>query len=171
MRAHEGRCLCGAVGYCTQGDPIRTTICHCRFCQRATGGAYMVEPIFRLADVSVTRGNPSIYTHTSEGSGKRLYIHSCSGCATKLYVTFERFPDICGVYAGTFDDPVWFSIEPNNARHIFIDAARPDTFLPAGLPMFHQHAVANDGTPRDPLFLDTPRTVGRPDAKRRAGTE
>jgi hypothetical protein len=131
----------------------------------------MVEPIFRLEDLSVTHGNPSIYTHTSEGSGKRLYIHSCSGCATKLYVIFERFPDICGVYGGTFDDPGWFSIEPSNTRHIFIDAARPDTFLPAALAMFHQHAVANDGTPRDPLFLDMPRTVGHPDLKWRADTE
>ena len=116
----------------------------------------MVEPIFRPEDVSVTRGTPSIYTHTSEGSGKRLYIHSCSDCATKLYVIFERFPDICGVYGGTFDDPAWFSIEPANARHICIDTARRDTFLPAGFPMFHQHPVARDGTVRDPFFLDTP---------------
>ena len=105
MPTIEGGCLCGAVRYQTQGEPNRITICHCRFCQRATGGAYMVEPIFRPEDVSVTRGVPSIYTHTSEGSGKHLHIHSCSGCATKLYVTFERFPDFCGIYGGTFDDP------------------------------------------------------------------
>jgi hypothetical protein len=162
VRIHEGGCLCNAVRYRTQGEPIRVTICHCRFCQRATGGAYMVEPIFRLEDVSITRGTPSIYTHSSEGSGKCLHIHSCSGCATKLYVTFERFPETCGVYGGTFDDPVWFPIEPTSARHIFIDAARPDTFLPAGILMFRQHALANDGTPRDPFLLDTPRAVGRP---------
>ena len=94
----------------------------------------MIEPIFRPEDVCVTRGAPSIYTHVSEGSGKRLHIHSCSGCATKLYVTFERFPAICGVYGGTFDDPAWFSIEPANTRHICIDTVRPDTFLPAGFP-------------------------------------
>lgn len=163
MLVNEGGCLCGAMRYRTEGEPIRVTICHCRFCQRATGGAYMVEPIFRLGDVNVTRGTLSIYTHTSEGSGKRLYIHSCTGCATKLYVTFERFPDTCGIYSGTFDDPAWFPIEPTNARHIFIDCARPETYLPAGLPMFHQHAVANDGTPREPIFLDTPRAVGRLD--------
>ena len=157
MHIHEGGCLCGAVRYQTQGEPSRITICHCRFCQRATGAAYMVEPIFRPEDVSVTRGVPSIYTHTSEGSGKRLHIHSCSVCATKLYVTFERFPDFCGIYSGTFDDPAWFSVEPTNARHICIDTARPYTFLPAGFPMFHQHPIAKDGTARDPFFLDTSR--------------
>jgi hypothetical protein len=120
----------------------------------------MVEPIFRSDDVSVTSGTPSVYTHISEGSAKRLYIHSCLKCATKLYVTFERFPDTCGIYSGTFDDPTWFPINPANARHIFIDGARPETYLPAGFPMFHQHAMANDGTPRDPFFFDTARGGG-----------
>ena len=161
MRIHEGGCLCGAVRYQTKGEPVRITICHCRFCQRATGGACMVEPIFRPEDVSAMHGVPSIYTHVSEGSGKRLHIHSCSICATKLYVLFERFPDICGVYGGTFDDPGWFSVESSNTRHICIDTVRADTFLPAGFPMFRQHPVARDGTSRDPVFLDMPR-IGRP---------
>jgi hypothetical protein len=117
----------------------------------------MVEPIFRAEDVSVTRGTPSIYTHTSEGSGKRLYIHSCAECATKLYVTFERFLDTCGIYSGTFDDPAWFPVNATNTRHIFIDGARPYTFMPAGIALFHQHAVANDGAAQDPLFFDQPR--------------
>jgi hypothetical protein len=157
MSIHGGGCLCGAIRYQTRGEPVRVTICHCRFCQRATGGAFMVEPIFRSENVNVTRGTPSIYAHTSEGSGKRLYIHSCSECTTKLYVTFERFPDTCGIYSGTFDDPAWFPLNVNNTRHIFIDGARPYTFLPAGIALFHEHAVANDGTEQHPLFLDKPR--------------
>jgi hypothetical protein len=157
---HQGGCLCGTIRYQTRGAPLRVTICHCRFCQRATGAAFMVEPIFRSDDMNVTCGSPSIYTHISEGSGKCLYIHSCLKCATKLYVIFERFPDTCGIYSGTFDDPTWFTIDPSNARHIFIDYARPETYLPAGFPMFHQHAMANDGTPRDPFFLDAARDGG-----------
>jgi len=116
----------------------------------------MVEPIFHSDNVSVTRGAPAIYTHTSEGSGKRIYIHSCSNCATKLYVTFEQFADTCGIYSGTFDDPAWFRINVANTRHICIDGARPDTILPAGIALFHEHAVANDGTEQHPLFLDNP---------------
>jgi len=117
----------------------------------------MVEPIFPLDNMSVTRGDPAIYTHTSEGSGKRLHIHSCSNCATKLYVTFERFPNTCGIYSGTYDDPAWFVLDVAHTRHIFIDAARPYTFLPAGIALFHEHAVASDGTDQQPVFLDEPR--------------
>jgi hypothetical protein len=156
MNIHEGGCLCGAIRYQTLGEPIRVTICHCRFCQRATGGPYMVEPIFQLKDVSITRGTPSTYSHRSEGSAKLLHIHSCAICSTKLYVTFERFLDTCGIYSGTFDDPTWFPVGQSGARHIFIEAARPYTFLPAGIPLFYQHAIANDGAAQDALLLDEP---------------
>src|SRR5688500_16656211 len=48
---HEGRCLCGDVCYKTLAEPLRVTICHCRFCQKFTGSAYLLEPIFRKQDV------------------------------------------------------------------------------------------------------------------------
>ena len=126
------------------------------FANGRPAGAFMVEPIFHSDDVNTTRGTPTLYTHISEGSGKCLYIHSCANCATKLYVTFERFPNTCGIYSGTFDDPAWFPIGAST-RHIFIGGARPYTILPAGIALFHEHAVANDGTEQHPLFLDSPR--------------
>src|SRR4051812_8764481 len=118
MENHEGGCLCGELRYNVSGLPTRVTICHCRFCQRATGSAYMVEPIFPLADLRITRGVPSVYSIRSEGSGKVVSVHFCQVCGTKLYLSFERFPDACGVYAGTFDDPNWFDIRPDNSKHI-----------------------------------------------------
>ncbi len=161
MAVHEGGCLCGAVRYETLTDPLRVTICHCGFCQRATGSAYMVEPIFRLEDLRVTQGSPTVYQLRSTGSGKLVYIHFCATCGTKLYLSFERFTEACGVYAGTFDDPNWFSIRDDNARHIFIGAARHDTILPAGIATFHEHALQNDGTPAEPLVFDQPHQIGR----------
>jgi hypothetical protein len=130
MIVHEGGCVGGAVKYETLGNPLRVAICHCRFCQRATGSAYMVEPIFRRDDLRVTKGSPATYHHRSEGSGKLVHVHFCAACGTKLHRTFERFAEICGVYAGTFDDPNWFEIGPENAKHIFIEVARQDTILP-----------------------------------------
>ena len=161
MTVHPGRCLCGAVRYETLADPVRVTICHCRFCQRATGSAYMVEPIFRMEDLRITRGLPSVYDLRSAGSGKVVHVHFCQTCGTKLYLTFERFTETCGIYAGTFDDPDWFSIEPETAKHIFLDVARHDTILPAGISVFGQHAMQNDGTPLEPVVFEMPHVVGR----------
>ncbi len=161
MAVHEGGCICGAVRYETEGDPLRVTICHCKWCQRATGAAYMVEPIFRREHLRVVKGSPATYQHRSEGSGKLVHVHFCPACGTKLYLTFERFAENCGVYAGTFDNPGWFEIGPDNAKHIFVDVARHETILPPDVPAFGAHAIASDGTPLEPVVSDQPRVVGR----------
>ena len=105
MSVNHGGCLCGAVRYTTASTPLRVTICHCRFCQRATGSAYMVEPIFAKTNFEIISGAPATYALASQGSGKQVIIHFCATCGTKLFLSFERFPDHLGVYAGTFDDP------------------------------------------------------------------
>ena len=161
MSIHAGGCLCAAVRYQTLTDPLRVTICHCRFCQRATGSAYMVEPIFRLEDLQVTCGSPVVYDLRSAGSGKLVHIHFCQTCGTKLYLTFERFAQTCGVYAGTFDDPDWFDAGTENSRHIYVDVARHDTVLPAHVKLFRQHALLYDGSPLEAMTLKAPALAGR----------
>jgi len=105
MSLNYGGCLCGAIRYATSADPVRVTYCHCKFCQRATGSAYMVEPIFLKPSLEIISGKPATYTLASQGSGKRVTINFCSTCGTKLFLAFERFPAALGVYAGTFDNP------------------------------------------------------------------
>jgi len=46
MQFNQGGWLCGTVRYTTSSEPLRVTYCHCKFCQCATGSAYLVEPIF-----------------------------------------------------------------------------------------------------------------------------
>src|SRR5262245_58720894 len=100
---HQGGCLCGEVRYQTVAKPLRVTICHCTFCQKLTGSAFLVEPIFRREDV-VLKGAPTqTYNHRSDTSGKRVTLHFCKTCATTLYLDLERFPDILGLCGGTFD--------------------------------------------------------------------
>lgn len=154
--------MCGGLRYETLAEPARVTFCHCRFCQRATGSAFMVEPLFRVEDLRITKGSPSIYELQSSGSGKKVRIHFCNKCGTKLYLEFERFTDCYGVYAGTFDDPDWFEVRPDNSKQIFIDVARPDTILHAHMASFREHARLNDGTPLPSETFDEPRLVGRP---------
>ncbi|MBW0158946.1 GFA family protein [Sinorhodobacter sp. B57] len=160
MTRHEGGCLCGAVRYATLAMPSRVTVCHCRFCQRATGSAYMVEPIFDERDLVVLSGAPKIYDQVSAGSGKVVHVHFCPDCGTKLWLSFERFPGAVGIYAGTFDDPCWFPLAPESSKHIFLGAARPDTIVPAGVPTFTEHATTNDGTPQQATIFETCRRTG-----------
>jgi hypothetical protein len=154
MSSRLGGCLCGAIRYATSAEPIRVVYCHCKFCQRATGSAYLVEPIFEKTSFEIVSGLPTTYTQASAGSGKRVTINFCSTCGTKLFLELERFPAIIGVYGGTFDDPNWFNRSPQNTRHIFLDSAQIGTIIPAGFRTFRQHTILDDGTSVVPMVFE-----------------
>jgi len=160
MALQEGGCLCGDVRYAVDNPPMRVTFCHCRFCQRATGSAYLVEPIFPKSDFKLIAGQPAIYRHRSAGSGKIVEISFCRRCGTKLHLAFERFPDVVGVFAGTFDEPNWFERSPQNSKHIFLAAAQTGTLVPAGVSTFLHHSITNDGAPVSPTTFSQPLMIG-----------
>src|SRR4029079_11755624 len=144
-RIHEGGCLCGDVRYKTTADPLRTTVCHCTFCQRFTGTAFLVEPIFKRDDVAFSGTAPKIYDHRSDGSKMRVSVNFCGRCGTTLYLSFERFPEVLGLCGGTFDDPNWFERSRVKCRHIFTRSAQRGVVLPAGVDTYPEHAIKLDG--------------------------
>ena len=160
MQTSQGGCLCGAICYQVGTDPMRVTMCHCKFCQRATGGAFLVEPVFAKEDFRITSGKPATYDHVSQGSGKIVKIHFCPTCGTKLFLGFERFPDIIGLYGGTFDDPNWFDRSAENTKHIFLDVAQKGTVIPAGINTFREHATDTDGNPIAPHVFSSHHLIG-----------
>lgn len=160
MSMHNGGCLCGNIRYAASTNPVRVTVCFCKFCQRATGSTGMVEPIFERPAFRVTFGKPTRFELQSAGSGKRVTVNFCPTCGTKLFLEFERFPDAIGVYGGTFDDPDWFERNPGNTKFIFLDMAQEGTLVPAGYNTFREHAILADGTPVEPTVFDaTHRTT------------
>jgi hypothetical protein len=157
---HQGRCLCGAVCYETLADPVRVTTCYCRFCQRATGSPVFIEPIFEEKDFRIVSGKTTVFQHRSEGSGKLIFVNFCATCGTKIYLGFERFPGVLGLYAGTFDDPGWFAIRADNSKHIFLDMALDGTIIPPGFTTYREHAQRNDGTPCTATVYDDFHMIG-----------
>jgi hypothetical protein len=161
MTSQEGRCLCGGIVYAASAPPVRVTICYCRFCQVATGGPVMVEPIFAEGTIAFTQGEPATFDLSSWGSGKRITAHFCATCGTKLWLTFERWTGVVGVYGGTFDDPNWFDRWGDNSKCIFMDAAQDGTIVPPGVKAYPEHAQTNDGEPLEPVVFDAPHLIRR----------
>lgn len=154
MEVQEGGCLCGTCRYQVTAPPLRVTTCHCRFCQRTTGSSYMVEPIFTHDSFSMTRGSPKIWEHLSKGSGKHLWLHFCPDCGGRLYLGFERFDQIVGVFAGSFDDPGWFEITPDNSKHIFLGNAVRGTIIPPEIETYAEHVTDRRGNLQPPVVFD-----------------
>lgn len=161
---HEGGCLCGGVRYSVNCYPTDVIVCHCRFCQRSTGSAAMQETLFPMESLQVTCGKTKTYTHISEGSGKSIFVNFCENCGTKLYLTFERFPTIVGVYSGTFDDPDWYSRTPENTQYFFLKNAPIGTMIPAGFEVFHEHYWQSEGIPAKTQVFDA-HTVVTPEIR------
>ena len=45
-KSKTGKCLCGSVAYTIKADePLRMAQCHCKDCQRASGGGSMPAPV------------------------------------------------------------------------------------------------------------------------------
>lgn len=155
-----GGCLCGKVRYQVMTEPFGVVICCYRFCQRATGSDYMVEPLFEPEDFHVTSGEVATYEHRSEGSGHPLTINFCNKCGTKLFHQVHRFNGCIGLFAGTLDDPSWYQRTPETVDIIFTGAAAEGTVVPAGYKTFPAHCIAEDGSEREAIIHAEPCVIG-----------
>ena len=101
MTEITGGCACGRVRYTAEVENDDAYLCHCRMCQRATGGVSIAFKNLPKAAVHWER-EPD-YFHSSP-IARRGY---CAACGTPL--TFE-YPDSdkMDLTVGSFDDPSHF---------------------------------------------------------------
>ncbi len=72
---------------------------------------------------------------------------------------FERFPDIVGVFSGTFEETDWFQRTTENSLHFFLSTAPKGTVLPAGFEIYDGHYWLSEGVSDTPQVFDEPTTV------------
>lgn len=96
-----GGCQCGAVRYTALVDPQRAYPCHCRMCQRATGGVYAAMVGLKQNDC-VFEGEPSWYR--SSAIAERAF---CPACGTPVGFRYNDGENI-DLTIGSFDDPTPF---------------------------------------------------------------
>lgn len=94
-----GGCQCGRVRYRAVVHDDEAYLCHCRMCQRATGGVSIAFKNIRRADVTWPR-EPDFYA--SSPFAKRGF---CSACGTPLTFQFNEGSENMDLTIGSFDDP------------------------------------------------------------------
>ena len=125
-----GGCMCGAVRYECSSEPLMTANCHCRDCQRATGGAYASVVFVPRNAVKIT-GEVKYYDVKGD-SGNILSRGFCLTCGSRLFGKPAVMPDAMGIMAGSLDDPS--SHRP--AIDIYTASAQPWDYLNPELPKF-----------------------------------
>ena len=134
---HEGGCACGALRYRVRAAPVRTGVCHCKYCQRRTGSAFGVNVYFSKEDFELTRGELKLYQHRSDETNRWLKMEFCPSCATTVTWTLEVQPDLRGVAAGSLDDTSWLRIE----RHGWTRSKQYWVTIPSGVEVYEKSAI------------------------------
>ena len=94
-----GGCQCGAVRYELSSAPDHASVCHCRMCQKASGGPIMAFARVKKAGLRWTRGQPAAFRSSS-----LVERQFCAGCGTPLTYNFIEGPNI-SVTIGSLDHP------------------------------------------------------------------
>ena len=99
----SGGCACGAVRYECDAAPIAMLNCHCRDCQKASGGAFAAIVAVPKAALRLN-GQPRFHRRIGN-SGGAVERGFCANCGCPVLVRLDRLPDLCGLHAGSLDDP------------------------------------------------------------------
>ncbi len=129
--ALQGGCACGAVRYRLESNPMFVHCCHCRDCQRQTGGAFVINALIETGRITLLAGAPQPTTVPTDSGGPHD-IYRCGKCQTALWSDYGRRPALRFVRVGTLDDPG--ALAPD--VHIFTRSKLAWVGLPDDTPAF-----------------------------------
>ena len=143
----EGGCTCGSVRYRLQRDPMIVHCCHCRWCQRETGSAFVLNALVERECVDLLQGEV-VAVPTPSASGRGQTIVRCPRCQVALW---SHYPDagapICFVRVGTLDFPE--RCPPD--IHIYTASRQPWVRLPPEVPAVDEYYELEDVWSADSL--------------------
>ena len=138
-----GGCTCRAVRYEVQSAPLFVHCCHCRWCQRETGSAFVINALIEADRVVLTAGTPSVVL-TPSNSGKGQKISRCPSCQVAVWSHYAGGGDTFRfVRVGTLDEPD--RLPPD--IHIFTASKQPWVVLPDGVPAVPEYYAAAEYWP------------------------
>lgn len=127
---HGGGCLCGALRYTIEGEPLYAGFCCCGDCRKASGAGMIPYMGYSSSAVSFS-GEARQYVSRSAGGGEAVR-NFCPSCGGLVFGGRIGVDTMFTIYAGSLDDPARF--EPTAA---IFNRDRPYwSVLPRGLALF-----------------------------------
>ena len=116
-----GRCLCGAVSYSIDAEPLAQAACHCTDCQRQTGNPFSVIVAVPRDALKVEGDTIASYATTGDDHGQDTERSFCSNCGAPVFSVAAVLPEMAFVKAGSLDDASW--LQP--AIEVWTSSAQP----------------------------------------------
>jgi len=129
-----GGCGCGSVRYRLTRAPLIVHCCHCRWCQRETGSAFVLNALIESDALELPSGRPELVP-TPSASGKGQQIARCPLCRIALWSHYGGLEVLSFVRVGALDEPDRFPPDV----HIYTESRQPWVVLPAAARVFAQY--------------------------------
>ncbi len=127
---YAGGCLCGAVRYAADGEPLYSGHCYCADCRKASGSGFV--PFMGFASSAVRFTGQTRQFRSKSFRGTDAVRNSCSVCGSLVFGGEVGKDETHTIYAGSLDDASCF--QPKIA--IFVRDRPAWAVLPAGLTTF-----------------------------------
>jgi hypothetical protein len=104
MAKHTGGCLCGAVKYSIDADPLPglQLLCNCVDCQKQTGTAFPSGIAFPSGSMTLD-GTLTTFTMRGGQTGEPVHRRFCGRCGSPILIEKDGTGRML-ILAGTMDD-------------------------------------------------------------------
>ncbi len=127
---YTGGCLCGALRYVADGEPLYAGHCYCADCRKASGAGFIPFLGFSAGAVRFNGGTKQFVSKSARGTD--AVRNSCPVCSSLVFGGDVGTDDSFTIYAGSLDDPSLF--HPRVA--IFADGRPAWAVIPTDLKVF-----------------------------------
>jgi hypothetical protein len=131
----SGQCFCGAVRYRMHRAPMFVHCCHCRDCQKQTGGAFAINGLIEAEHIEVFGVETPRPIRMATESGYPHDIYRCPSCQSALWSDYGGRTWLRFLRLVTLDVPGAF--EPD--VHIYTRSKLPWVVLPEGAKAFEEY--------------------------------
>jgi hypothetical protein len=129
-----GGCACGAIRYESTAAPVVMLHCHCRDCQRSSGGPFSSFVIVPKEAFKLLQGSPRFHASPSEAGGE-THRGFCPECGAPIVVKPDVVPHLVAIRTASLDDPSGCSPQLD----VWTSDAHPWDQMNAALPKFEKY--------------------------------
>jgi hypothetical protein len=116
----KGHCTCKAVTYEVLAPFLCMNCCHCTYCQRETGSAFVLNGFIESSSFRVTSEIKPVFNNIPSASGNGQLMARCPECRIVLYSDYGGDGTLTTfVRAGTLDDEGKKTVKPE--IHIYTE--------------------------------------------------
>jgi hypothetical protein len=102
----QGGCLCGALRYVAQGQPLYAGLCYCADCRKASGSGFI--PFIGFAAAAITICGETRQSETTSFRGGTATRNHCAHCGSLVFGGIVGESEDFTIYAGSLDEPSVF---------------------------------------------------------------